>query len=105
MSSVYKDQSGVRDRIHSPAMSASMIAMLRAGSREARKSKTLNRSETPPSSLAKKSSNVDTSESGGCKNRRTVSGLSAKISRRPAAAPNKAKSHSRMRKARYGELD
>src|SRR3989442_15090854 len=105
MSSVYRDHSGVRARIHRPTMNASRIATLRPGSREARKSKTLNSSETPPNSLTKKSSKVDTSESGGRKNRLTMSGLLPKISRRPPAAPSKAKSNSRIRKARYGELD
>jgi len=72
---VYSDTRGVTTKTQRPAINASMMATLRAGSREAKNSMRLNIRTIPPISFSVKSSKVEISASGGLRNKRITSGL------------------------------
>src|SRR6266446_8077209 len=105
MSSVQKDRTGVRANMHRPAITAFTMARLRTGSREAKRNRRLNMSKSPPISFGTKSNRVETSASGGRKNIRMMSGLLAKIMKRPPTAANAENTLKMIRNARQGGRD
>src|SRR5713226_3980759 len=102
MSLIQSERSGVTARMQSPAISASTMATLRTGLREASHRSTPSMSAMPPNSLRSDRSNEDTSASGGRRRIRMMRGFPAKIGTRTPTAAKSENTRRRMQSARYG---
>lgn len=75
ISVIHTESNGFRARMQSPAISASTMATLRTGLRDASHISTPSMSTMPPISLSRDRSKVDTSPSGGRRKILTMRGV------------------------------